>query len=93
MPTAEERILDAGTAYITDLGMTGPYDGVLGRRKDRVLRSLTTGMPSPFDVATDDVRLCGVLVKVDSETGRAQAIERVCAADASPTDGGVQEDG
>ncbi len=76
--TADERVLDQGTAYITDLGMTGPYDSVLGRRKDRVLHSLLTGMPAPFDVATDDPRLCGVLVKVDTETGWAHHIQRVC---------------
>jgi metallophosphoesterase (TIGR00282 family) len=75
--TADERVLDGGTAYITDLGMTGPYDGVLGRRKDRIIRYLTTGMPAPFDVATDDPRMCGALVTVDSETGRASHIERV----------------
>lgn len=75
--TADERVLDGGTAYITDLGMTGPYDGVLGRRKDRILRYLMTGMPSPFDVATEDPRMCGVLVTVDSDTGRASHIERV----------------
>lgn len=78
IPTADERVLDKGTAYITDLGMSGPYDSVLGRRKDRILKSLTTGLPTPFDVATDDVRLCGILVKVDADTGRAQSIERVC---------------
>jgi hypothetical protein len=88
VPTADEGILSEGTAYITDLGMTGPYDGVLGRLKDRVLKSLTTGMPAPFDVATDDVKLCGVLVKVESETGRARHIERVCVSDPLP---GAQE--
>ncbi len=78
IPTADERVLDRGTAYITDLGMTGPYDSVLGRRKDRVLKALTTGLPCPFDVATEDVRLCGILVKVNSETGKANHIERIC---------------
>ncbi len=86
VPTADEGILSEGTAYITDLGMTGPYDGVLGRLKDRVLKSLITGMPSPFDVATDDVRLCGILVKLDSETGRACHIERVCMPEPPPGD-------
>ena len=76
--TADERVLDGGTAYITDLGMSGPFDSVLGRRKDRVLSSLTTGMPAPFYVATDDVRMSGVLVTVDGDTGRAKHIERVC---------------
>lgn len=77
IPTADAQILDAGTAYITDLGMTGPYDSVLGRRKDRILHFLTTGMPSPFDVAQGDVKLSGILVKVDSDTGRALHIERI----------------
>ncbi len=78
VPTADERILPRGTAYITDVGMTGPYDSVLGRRKDRVVRTMITNLPSPFDVATDDPRLCGVLVRVDSAAGRATHIERVC---------------
>lgn len=77
IPTADECILDMGTAYVTDLGMTGPYDSVLGRRKDRVLRALTTGLPSPFDVATDDLRLYGVLVRIDADTGRAVSIDRI----------------
>ena len=78
IPTADERVLPGGTAYITDLGMTGPYDSVLGRRKDRVIRYLMTSLPSPFDVATDDPRLCGILVRVESTTGKATHIERVC---------------
>lgn len=78
--TADERVLDGGTAYISDLGMTGPYDGVLGRRKDRVLRAFITGLPSPFDVASDDARLCGAVISVDSDTGKATGIERVSIA-------------
>ncbi|MHC4445557.1 MAG: TIGR00282 family metallophosphoesterase [Planctomycetota bacterium] len=77
VPTADECVLPQGTAYITDLGMTGPYDSVLGRRKDRVIRMLTTNVPSPFDIAADDLRLCGILVQVDSTTGKAKHIERV----------------
>ncbi len=77
IPTADECILDRGTGYITDLGMTGPYDSVLGRRKDRILRYLISGLPAPFDVATEDVRLSGVLVRVDSDTGKTQHIERI----------------
>ena len=76
-PTADERILPNGTAYITDLGMTGPYDSVLGRRKDRVLKAMTTSVPTPFDVATDDPRLCGILVKIDPATGKSFHIERI----------------
>jgi len=77
VPTADARVLDGGTAYISDVGMTGPYDSVLGRRKDRVLHALTTSMPTPFEVARDDPRLAGVLVTVDPASGRASAIERI----------------
>ncbi len=75
--TADERILAGGTAYITDLGMTGPIHSVLGRRVDRVLKRFITGLPTPFDVAGGDVQLCGILVDVDPETGRSLGIERV----------------
>lgn len=77
IPTADARVLPNGTAYITDVGMCGPYDSVLGRRKDRVLKFMTTNMPAPFDVATGDVRMCGVIVEVDPTTGKASHIERV----------------
>ena len=75
--TADEVVLPGGTAYITDVGMTGPHDSVLGRRADRVLEALLTQMPTRFEVASGDVRLNGVLVEADPETGRAQSIERV----------------
>jgi len=77
IPTADAAILDGGTAFISDLGMTGPYDSVLGRRKDRVLEALTTSMPTPFLVARDDPRLYGLLVGVDPATGRATEIEQI----------------
>jgi len=77
VPTADARVLDGGTAYISDVGMTGPYDGVLGRRKDRVLYALTTSMPAPFDVARGDPRLCAVLVSANPDTGLAEGIERI----------------
>ena len=77
IPTADAHLLPGGSAYITDLGMCGPYDSVLGRRKDRVLKYMTTNMPAPFDVATNDVRLCGALAEIDPETGRALSIERI----------------
>ena len=76
--TADERVLPKGTAYITDLGMTGPHESVLGRAYDRVLQNLTTQMPVTFPIATGDVRLNGVLVKVDTQTGKATSIERLC---------------
>lgn len=80
VPTADARILPGGTAAITDVGMCGPYDSILGRRKDRVLKFMTTNMPHQFDVATNDVKLCGVLAEIDETTGRAISVERVEAA-------------
>ena len=77
IPTADAKILPGGTAYITDLGMCGPYDSVLGRRKDRVVKHMTTNMPHSFDVATHDVRLCGIVTEIDETTGRAISIERI----------------
>jgi metallophosphoesterase (TIGR00282 family) len=78
VPTADEQILPRGTAYQTDVGMTGPYDSILGRRYDRVLASTLSYVPTHLDVATGDPRLCGALVEVDPETGRAIKIRRVC---------------
>lgn len=77
IPTADAKVLPNGTAFISDLGMCGPYDSVLGRRKEKVLRHMTTNMPTPFDVATGDVRLCGALAEIDETTGKAISIERV----------------
>lgn len=76
VPTADEQIMAPGTAYITDVGMTGPYDSVLGRRIDRVLSTVITFIPSAFDVATGDPRLAGAIVDVDPATGRASKIVR-----------------
>src|SRR3954447_20745813 len=77
IPTADAKLLPGGSAYISDLGMCGPYDSVLGRRKERVIKYMSTNMPAPFDVATNDVRLCGVWAEIDADTGRALAIERI----------------
>jgi 2',3'-cyclic-nucleotide 2'-phosphodiesterase len=77
VPTADEHVTPKGTAFICDVGMTGPYDSVLGRRTDRVLKATLTQMPFPFDVAKDDVRISGALVTFDPATGRATAIERL----------------
>jgi calcineurin-like phosphoesterase len=77
IPTADARVLNGGSAYISDLGMTGPYDSVLGRRKDRVLKYMTTNMPHAFEVATHDVRMCGALAEIDEATGRAISMERI----------------
>src|SRR5262249_54393477 len=92
VPTADARILPAGTAYITDLGMTGPYGSVLGRDKDRVIKALVTGMPHPYDVAWADVHLSGAIVECDSTSGRAIRIERVWERDDSPP-GSATDDG
>src|SRR5262249_2549257 len=82
--TADEQIFPPGTAFISDVGMTGPYDSILGRRIDRVLPTTITFVPSPFDVSTDDPRLAGAIIDVDGETGQATAIRRVMlSADAS----------
>jgi len=73
--TADARILPCDTAYITDVGMTGPHDGVIGRRKDRVLLAMISLMPYRFDVATEDVRISAAVVEVEPRTGRAVSIE------------------
>jgi metallophosphoesterase (TIGR00282 family) len=75
--TADERIMPKGTAYITDIGMTGAHDSVLGRSVDSVLKSFRTQMPFPFEIATGDVRMNGILVTVDSNTKKAEHIERI----------------
>jgi metallophosphoesterase (TIGR00282 family) len=78
VPTADECILPGGTAFQCDVGMTGPYESIIGRRIDRVLETTLTGNPTKFDVATDDTRLCGAIIDVDPQTGRATRIRRVC---------------
>ncbi len=84
--TADEQILPGGTAYITDVGMTGPYDSILGRRVDRVSETTITFVPTFFDVATGDPRLCGAKVEIDPTTGRALAIERVMIREAEASE-------
>ena len=77
VPTADACILPGGTGYVTDLGMTGPHDSVLGRNTDAVLKSLLTQMPFPYGVATGDPRINGILVTVNSHTGHTEHIERI----------------
>ena len=72
--TADARLLTQGTAYISDLGMTGPYDGVIGREAQPVLHKFLTSMHAPFTVAENNVHMCGVLLSVDPETGKASSI-------------------
>src|SRR5438067_16481 len=82
VPTADEQILSGGTAFVCDVGMTGPYAGILGRRTDRVLHVAVTFLPAPFEVATGDVRLGGAIVDLDPATGKATAIERLMLTEA-----------
>lgn len=77
VPTADEQILAGHTAYITDTGMTGPYDSILGRDSRAVIQAMMTAMPTPFEVAEHDVRLSGLLAEVDPSTGAASTVERV----------------
>jgi 2',3'-cyclic-nucleotide 2'-phosphodiesterase len=74
--TADERILPGGTGYITDVGMTGPFDSVIGIRKESIMQRFLMQIPSKFDVAKGDVRLQGVMVEINAN-GRAAGIERV----------------
>jgi hypothetical protein len=75
--TADEKILPKGTAYITDAGMTGPYDSVIGRRVEDVLTRFLSSIPVKFEVADTNIQLHGVLVEVDEGTGKAVSIARV----------------
>jgi len=77
VPTADERILPEGTAYITDIGMTGSWDSILGREIKAVIHHFQTGIPQRFAVARENPVLQGVIVEVDKETGRALSIRRV----------------
>jgi metallophosphoesterase (TIGR00282 family) len=83
VPTADEQVLPGGTAFVSDVGMTGPYDSILGRRIDRVLTTAVTFVPTAFDVAEGDPRLAGALVDVEAATGRATAIRRVMLDEAA----------
>ncbi|MCK4534003.1 MAG: TIGR00282 family metallophosphoesterase [Syntrophobacterales bacterium] len=75
--TADERVLPGGTAYITDVGMTGSFDSVLGIKKEVALERFLTLLPNRFDVAKGDIRLQGVLIDIDNRTGRSLSIERL----------------
>ncbi|MFA6078416.1 MAG: TIGR00282 family metallophosphoesterase [Candidatus Omnitrophota bacterium] len=75
--TADEKILPAGTAFISDVGMTGPFDGVIGRKKEQIISRFLTQMPTRFEMAEGDIRLNGVIIDIDDKTGRADDIKRV----------------
>ena len=77
VPTADETILPQGTAYLTDLGMTGPYESIIGMDRQAVIQRFLDQMPARFEVAKGDVRFSGVLLEADTETGRAISIQRI----------------
>lgn len=77
VPTADERILPGGTAYQTDVGMSGPYDSIIGVETSMVLHRFRTGMPGKFEAAKGNPKLCGALISCDPDTGRASSIKRV----------------
>jgi metallophosphoesterase (TIGR00282 family) len=76
--TADERVLPGGTAYITDVGMTGPHDSIIGVSKDIILPKFLSQMPAKFETATGDVRINAIEAEVNPETGHALSIERFC---------------
>jgi 2',3'-cyclic-nucleotide 2'-phosphodiesterase len=77
IPTADEHVLPNGTAYQTDVGMTGPYDSVIGVKKELVINRFLTNMPARFEAASGDVRLCAVVIDCDESTGKARSIQRI----------------
>lgn len=77
VPTADFRVLPGGTAYITDVGMTGPHDSVIGMEKEGVLQRFLDALPARFVVAERDVQMNTVLIDVDETSGKARSIERL----------------
>lgn len=77
VPTADERVLPKGTAYITDVGMTGPYDSVIGITTETILQRFLTQIPARFDAAEKNPRLAAVLIRAEPESGRALGIQRL----------------
>jgi len=75
--TADERILNAGTAYITDAGMTGAFDSVIGVKKEEAIYKFVTQRPAKFEIAKKDIRINGVVIEVDEKSGLALGIERI----------------
>jgi len=77
IPTADEQVLPGGTAYISDVGMTGPHESILGRDIEKVLEATLTFRPVPFHVAKKDVQISGVIVEIDPQSGKGQGIRRI----------------
>ena len=81
IPTADERVLPKGTAYQTDVGMTGPWNGVIGIQKELIINRFLNNMPTRFEAASGDTRLCAVVIDCDAQSGRASSIERIMICD------------
>lgn len=77
VPTADERVLPKGTAYLTDVGMTGPYDSVIGVEKELILQRFLTSLPVRFEAAKEDPRFSAALIECDPKTGKSSHIERI----------------
>jgi 2',3'-cyclic-nucleotide 2'-phosphodiesterase len=77
VPTADERVLPGGTALLTDVGMTGPYESIIGFRPDKVLHRFLYSTPSSFEVGKGDLRLAGAVMDIDEGTGKTRSIERI----------------
>jgi len=77
VPTADERLLPDGTAYLTDAGMTGPFDSVIGLKRELAIKRFLVQTPVRYKPAEENIKLCAVLVKADKETGKAESIERI----------------
>lgn len=83
--TADQRILDQGTAYITDVGMTGPYDGIIGTERDAVIRRFLTSLPARFEPPKEGrTQLSGVIIDIDEKTGKSKRIDRILINDDHP---------
>jgi metallophosphoesterase (TIGR00282 family) len=86
IPTADSRVLPGGTAYQTDVGMTGPYESVIGVQKEQIMQRFLTSLPGRFEAASNDVRLCSVLIECNEITGRARRIDRIVLNEAGQSE-------
>lgn len=82
VPTADERVLPQGTAYISDVGMTGCYDSVIGMNKEKVLKRMVQKLPERLEAADGVATFCGVVIDIDSKTGRSRSIQRISVREA-----------
>lgn len=92
--TADEQILERGTGYITDIGMTGAHNSVLGRKKENVIKAMRTQMPFPFEVSGEDVRISGIIATIDSNSKQTEMLNRIqVKADSNGTANYDSDDG